>query len=92
MRHILGLVFKALGIISIAIFGIWGFILCLAIIVKVAGFWGVVVSFFITPITFVATPWYALVAWGNWFPLSICYGGIIPASIFYYIGTLIAGD
>jgi len=56
MRKYLGLLFKILGGGSYFIFGLWAFIIDLAIIDKVAGFWGLVVGFIILPITFVAAP------------------------------------
>jgi len=92
MRHIVGGFFKLLGVIAFVIFGLWGFIIELAIVSYVAGFWGVVFGFIILPITFTITPWYALVAWGNWFPLLIVYGGWISATILYGTGSIISGD
>jgi hypothetical protein len=59
---------------------------------QVAGFWGVVVGFTVLPATFMAAPWYAGIAWGNWFPLLICYGGGIAATILVAIGSAMAGD
>ena len=81
-----------MGGITFAILGLWGLIIELSIVNQAAGFWGVVIGFFILPITFVAAPWYALVAWGNWFPLLIVYGGGIAAAVLFGIGSLIAGD
>ena len=92
MRSGLGGLVKVAGYIAWATFGIWGFLLCLAIVNQAAGFWGVVVAFFVLPVTFVAAPWYAGVAWGNWFPLLVCYGGGIAATILVGIGSAIAGD
>ena len=40
MRNILSGIFKTLGCIVFAIFGLWGFIIELVIINEVAGFWG----------------------------------------------------
>jgi hypothetical protein len=92
MRNTLGNIFKVLGVIAFVIFGLWGSILELAIVNHVAGFWGVVIAFTLLPVTFVVAPWYALVAWGNWFPLVIVYGGVMVAAILYGIGSAIARD
>jgi len=92
MRSGLGGLVKVAGYIAWVVFGIWGFLLDLAIVNQAAGFWGVVVGFFLFPVTFVAAPWYAGVAWGNWFPLLICYGGGIAATILVAVGSAIAGD
>jgi len=92
MRNFFGGIFKIMGGITFAILGLWGLIIELSIVNQAAGFWGVVIGFFILPITFVAAPWYALVAWGNWFPLLIVYGGGIAAAVLFGIGSLIAGD
>jgi len=92
MRSKLGGFFKVLGGIIFTIFGLWGFILDLAIIGHAAGFWGFVIAFFVLPITFVAAPWYAALVWGNWSPLVIGYGGGIVAAAFFGIGSWIARD
>ena len=92
MRNILSGIFKTLGCIVFAIFGLWGFIIELVIINEVAGFWGLVIGFMLLPVTFVVAPWYALVAWGNWFPLLIVYGGGISAAVLFGIGLSLSGD
>lgn len=92
VRSIIGGIFKIIGGIAYVGFGIWGLIIVLSIINQAAGFWGVVIGFFIFPVTLVAAPWYALVAWGTWFPLIVVYGGGIGASIFYGLGSVISGD
>ena len=92
MRAGIGGILKVAGFVAWAVFGIWGFLLCLAIVNQAAGFWGVVAGFFLLPVTFVAAPWYAGVAWGNWFPLLICYGGGILATALVAVGSAVAGD
>ncbi len=92
MRSTLGGSFKVLGGIGFAIFGLWGFIIELAIVNQAAGFWGVVIGIMLLLVTLVAAPWYALVALGNWFPLVIVYGGVIVAAALFGIGSVIAGD
>ena len=92
MRSVFGAVVKGVGYLSLVMFGFWGLALDLAIVNQAAGFWGVVVGFFLLPVTFAAAPWYAGVAWGNWFPLLVCYGGGITAGTVVAIGTAISGD
>jgi len=92
VRSIIGKIFKIIGGIGYGVFGIWGLIIILSIINQIAGFWGVVIGFFIFPVTLVAAPWYALVAFGTWFPLFVVYGGGIGASIFFGLGSVISGD
>jgi hypothetical protein len=92
MRNVLGSILKVLGYIVAAIFGLWSFIIDLTIVNQMTGTWGFIIAFILFPITFLAAPWYALVARGNWFPLVIGYGGGIISVILYGIGTAIAGD
>lgn len=92
MRKTFGTIFIVIGIVMYVIFGLLGFVICLEIINQAAGFWGVVICFFLAPVTLLAAPWYALVAFGNWIPLLICYGGGIAASIAFGIGSTIRGD
>lgn len=92
MRAFIGGAFKVMAYIFFVLFGIWAFILELAIVNAVAGFIGVVIAFALAPVTFAAAPWYAGVAWGNWMPLIIGYGGTIVGGIFYWLGETIAGD
>jgi hypothetical protein len=89
MKSAIGGIFTVVGWIGWIVLGIWGFLLDLSIISHAAGFWGVVIGFFVAPVTFIAAPWYAGIAWGNWFPVLICYGGGIVASIFMVVGKSI---
>src|SRR5659263_695286 len=92
MRNILAGIFKVLGVIVFAIFGLLGFIIELGILNQVIGYWGSVIAFVLFPITFTVAPWYALIARGNWSPLVIVCGGGILAAILFYIGSAIAPD
>lgn len=92
MRKVLGMPFKILGAISAIVFGLWGMILTVGIVSDVAGFLGVCIGFILFPVMFVAAPWYALVAWGDWLPLLVCYGGGILFAMLYVLGQTIAGD
>lgn len=61
--------------------GIWGFILCLKVIYAMWGMIGIVISFFLAPITFVVVPIYHGFTEGDWSIIVISYGGIFVASI-----------
>lgn len=87
MRLFLGKSLRGLGMAAYWIFGIIGSILSLAVVEAAAGFWGFVIAFVVFPVTFTAAPWYALVKWGNPWPLVFSYGGIIVAWIFVSVGT-----
>ena len=78
--------FTGLGMAVYIIAGIIGFILCLSIITKAAGFWGLVAAFFLAPVTFLAAPFYAGFAWHNWWPLALNYGAVVIAGICFYLG------
>ena len=88
----LGNLIKVAGWIVFSVTGVWGFFLCLAIISKAAGFWGIVVALVLGPVTFVAAPLYAGFAWGNWFPLLLNYGGGIAGAVLIGIGGTLSGD
>jgi hypothetical protein len=79
----LGKVLCSFGYLVLIIAGIWGFWIELVIVHEAAGFWGMVIAFSILPLTYIAVPFYALIANGNWFPLALVYGGgLIGAAIF----------
>jgi hypothetical protein len=89
MRTIGGFL-KILGSLIFTISGIWSFFLCIGIISKAAGFWGIVAGLLLGPVTFVAAPLYAGFAQGDWFPLVLGYGGGISAAILIGIGGALA--
>ena len=92
MRARIGQLVTGVGYLVGIICGIWGFLLDLAIVKEAAGFWGVVAGFVLMPVTFTVAPWYAGIAWGNWFPLLICYGGGIVATVIIVGGAAIGGS
>lgn len=57
--------------------GFWGFCIELGIAHKLAGFWGVIIAIALMPLTLFVTPFYALIADGNWLLLILIYGGTI---------------
>lgn len=68
------------------ILGIWVMLLAFAIVNQVAGFWGIFVGLIVLPVTIMVAPLYACIAWGDWLPLLICYGGGFAATILVAIG------
>jgi hypothetical protein len=87
-----GKLLQGAGVIIFAVCGLWGFFLCLGIISKAAGFWGLVVALMFTPIAFLAAPLYAGFTWGNWFPLFLNYGGSIVGALLFGIGSKLSVD
>lgn len=83
-----GYLIAGIGILVWVVGGLWGFVLCLAIVEEVLGFFGVVLGFVFFPVLFIAAPWYALVAWGNAFPLVVCYGGGIGGPLLFGLGSM----
>lgn len=92
LRSGLGGVLIAVAYVVYVISGLAGFVIELMIVSEVAGFWGVVLGITLLPAVLLAAPWYALVAWGNWLPLLVVYGGLVSATILYVVGSAIAGD
>lgn len=88
----IGSMIKLAGWLVFAITGLWGFFLCLAIISKAAGFWGIVGALFLGPVTFAAAPLYAGFAWDNWFPAVLNYGGGASAWIMIGVGSALSND
>lgn len=68
MRQVLGRPFKVVVIIAAFALGFWAFVLELAIVSEVAGFWGIVVGLLFAPVVFAAAPWYAGVHTGKLVP------------------------
>ena len=91
MRSAIGKSLRGIGKVGFYIVGLLGFIISLSIVQEAAGFWGFVAAFVLAPVTFAAAPWYALVAWGNPFPLVLNYVGILFCFLLQYLGDKIAG-
>ena len=88
----MGLIFKIPAFLIYLVAGIWGFFICLGIVVDQLGFIGGAVAFVIFPVTLSFAPWYAALADSNWFPLILVYGGGVGASVLYAIGAAIDRD
>jgi len=56
---------------------------------KLAGFWGAIIAIALLPLTLFVTPFYALIADGNWLPLILIYGGTIVGVTFCSFGLSI---
>jgi putative effector of murein hydrolase LrgA (UPF0299 family) len=78
--------FRFLGWIGVLIFGIWDLRICYSIVNQVAGSLVAYLGFIIAPVVFAVAPWYALIAWGKWFPLVIIYGGGILVVMLFKLG------
>ena len=86
----LGGLMIAAGYVVMVVAGLWGMFLCLGIISDAVGFFGLVVSLMIAPITFFAAPFYAGFEHGNWFPLMLNYGGMITTMILIGVGSALS--
>jgi hypothetical protein len=89
-RRVVGKTIRFVGKGLFYIVGLIGFIGALVIVNEKAGFWGFVVAFAVAPVTFVAAPWYALVAWGNPTLLVLNYGGIALSFFLQWLGEKIS--
>ncbi len=92
MQNSIGNALIAFGGIVLVVSGLWSFVLDLAILVDAMGFPGAVLGLLFLPVTLVAAPWYAGVAYGNWFPLLLGYGGGGLAWLLLMIGMAVGDD
>lgn len=76
-------VLKAVAVVVYFVVGLWGFVVCLAIVVENFSFVGGIIAFSIFPVTLIFAPWYEALANGNWFPVLLVYGGGTVATILY---------
>jgi len=68
------------------------FIIISSIANKIAGFWGIVGAIFLFPISFPVIPWYALIVYGDWWPLVIVYGGGLLTTTLIGLGHSLLND
>ena len=91
-------IFWILCAISMLFFGSWGLIITIEIISKIISgslftiIIGIAVSILMLPLVFAAAPWYASIAWGDWFPVTIIYGGALIVWILFGIGRIISSN
>ncbi|MCX7167849.1 MAG: hypothetical protein NTV11_16450 [Rhodocyclales bacterium] len=67
--------------------GLFGFIVCLVIIYRASGPLGLVMAFFLGPVTFMIAPLYAGFAWGDWTPAILIFGGSFPGAAMIALGA-----
>jgi len=72
--------------------GIISLIICIGIVREVFGPAVSFLSLIIFPVLLTVAPWYALVAWGNWFPLVVVYGMGITVTILFHISSRLTGE
>jgi len=92
IRKIVGIWLKVIGIILYVGWGLWSLFAEVVIVNEVAGFWGIVIGMTVAPITFFVAPIYAVVEWGEWFPVVSIFGGGIFITIIYGLGTWLHGE
>jgi hypothetical protein len=82
MRRLVGTTFSLIGWLGWVACGFGGLGVCLRILYDVSGAWGAAAGFLLGPLTFAATPWYALFALGTWTPVLLCYvGGFVSTAM-----------
>ncbi len=77
------------GAIIFSSFVIAGLYLDVAVVEGIAGFWGSVVACALFPLTHIVVPWYALLAYGSWTPIIVCYGGVMAGALVIAVGMSI---
>jgi len=87
LRRALASSFTVLGWVGWILCGFGGLALCLVTLHTVTGFPGVALGFLLSPVTFLATPWYALAALGDWTPVLVCYAGGLASTALIGIGA-----
>lgn len=83
--------FRVAGTAVWLIVGIWVFILCLNIVSKTAGFFGVVLAFGLFPVTISLIPLYAGFALGDWTPLVMDIVAAITGGLLFIVADTING-
>lgn len=74
------------GSIVFSAFVIAGLYLDMAVVEGIAGFRGSVVAFALFPLTHIVVPWYALLAYGSWTLIIVCYGGVMIGALVIAVG------
>ena len=84
--------------------GVFGVLYCLLGIVSLVvnlmvvndalgwGFLGIVLALLIFPVTILAAPFYALIAWGNPVPLVLTFGGFAIVLVGGWIASMVQGE
>lgn len=94
MRKVIG---KTLVITGISIFvclEILGFILVALVFLELARVWGIVgliMDVVLFPVVYALAPWYGLATRGDWLPVVVVYGAIVPLVGLVVGGRRVAG-
>ncbi len=78
------------GTTCLLVTSLLAFAICLEIVYRMAGFWGVVIGFAIAPVTFLALPWYALFVYGELDALLLGYGGLVIFLPMKFLGQVLS--
>jgi len=91
IRNIFGGTIAGFGCLVWGIWGIVGLLVNLGVVHDAIGwgFFGVILAFIFFPFTLTIAPFYALVAWGEWLPLIVTYGGGLMGVTIVAIGVII---
>jgi len=87
MRHTIGSVFTITGWVGWALSGFGGLALCLWVLNSSLGLWAAALGFLLSPLAFIATPWYALLVQGSVLPLLVCYAGGFTSTLLIGAGA-----
>jgi len=92
IRRILGYVFSVIAWLIYIVGGIYTLIICIAIARAVFGQVVAYLSLLVFPVLLMIAPWYAFLAWGNYYPLLIVYGIWITATILIVVSKWLLGE
>jgi len=91
MRSVIGTTLLGLGYLSSLLFGLWAFILDLAVLRSVGGLPLFVAGFFLAPFTLIAAPLYSGLVVGDWQPLRVMVAGMMMM-VFAMVGLGVMGQ
>lgn len=74
------------GSIVFSAFVISGLYLDMAVVEGIAGFRGSVVACALFPLNHIIVPWYAMLAYGSWTLIIVCYGGVMIGALVIAVG------
>lgn len=84
MKSIIAKILGATYFIKLLL-GLYGFVLCLGVLIDELGFLGGLIGFLIAPVTFFFVPWYEALWNENWFLVKWVYGGGILVFVLHWI-------
>ena len=86
-----GGIFYLIGTLTMLAGGLVSLVICVGIVKEVFGPVVAFLSLVIFPVLIAVAPVYALVSWGNWFPVAVVYGIWIVVMALFGIARLISG-